>query len=250
MAFAGIGLSPDSTGEFMFSLFAVICISLMMSWALALTVTPLLGHYFFKQGTAGDDDDAYSGAMFRAYGGVLRGAIKARWLVLPGLVAITVASFMSFGLIKQQFFPNSNTPLFYVHYKLPQGAKIERTAADLTIIEAWLAERDDVVSASTFVGQGATRFLLTYSAEKANPSYGHMIIRTENLPTIPPLIADLEAFAAQACAVSKELGLDPAKVNPNGGAIALGHRRREACGGRVEAARVLQMLRVLLFFFF
>ena len=32
-----------------------------------------------------------------------------------------------------------------------------------------------------------------------------------------------EAFAAQACAVSKELGLDPAKVNPNGGAIALGH---------------------------
>ena len=32
-----------------------------------------------------------------------------------------------------------------------------------------------------------------------------------------------EAFAAQACAVSKELGLDPTKVNPNGGAIALGH---------------------------
>ena len=32
-----------------------------------------------------------------------------------------------------------------------------------------------------------------------------------------------EAFAAQACAVSKELGFDPAMVNPNGGAIALGH---------------------------
>lgn len=32
-----------------------------------------------------------------------------------------------------------------------------------------------------------------------------------------------EAFAAQACAVSKELGFDPARVNPNGGAIALGH---------------------------
>ena len=32
-----------------------------------------------------------------------------------------------------------------------------------------------------------------------------------------------EAFAAQALAVSKELGLDPAKVNPNGGAVALGH---------------------------
>jgi acetyl-CoA C-acetyltransferase len=32
-----------------------------------------------------------------------------------------------------------------------------------------------------------------------------------------------EAFAAQACAVSIQLGLDPSIVNPNGGAIALGH---------------------------
>ena len=32
-----------------------------------------------------------------------------------------------------------------------------------------------------------------------------------------------EAFAAQACAVNKALGIDPAKVNPNGGAIAIGH---------------------------
>jgi acetyl-CoA C-acetyltransferase len=32
-----------------------------------------------------------------------------------------------------------------------------------------------------------------------------------------------EAFAAQACAVSRDLGLDPAKVNPNGSGISLGH---------------------------
>ena len=37
------------------------------------------------------------------------------------------------------------------------------------------------------------------------------------------VIESNEAFAAQALAVSAELGLDPAKVNPNGGAIALGH---------------------------
>ncbi|GAC1303747.1 MAG: acetyl-CoA C-acyltransferase family protein [Vulcanimicrobiaceae bacterium] len=37
------------------------------------------------------------------------------------------------------------------------------------------------------------------------------------------VIESNEAFAAQACAVSKELGFDAAKVNPNGGAIALGH---------------------------
>jgi acetyl-CoA C-acetyltransferase len=37
------------------------------------------------------------------------------------------------------------------------------------------------------------------------------------------VIESNEAFAAQALGVNKELGLDPAKVNPNGGAIALGH---------------------------
>ncbi len=37
------------------------------------------------------------------------------------------------------------------------------------------------------------------------------------------VIESNEAFAAQACAVSRELGLDAARVNPNGGAIALGH---------------------------
>jgi len=37
------------------------------------------------------------------------------------------------------------------------------------------------------------------------------------------VIESNEAFAAQAMGVSKELGLDPAKVNPNGGAVALGH---------------------------
>ncbi|MDR3522241.1 MAG: acetyl-CoA C-acyltransferase family protein [Acidocella sp.] len=37
------------------------------------------------------------------------------------------------------------------------------------------------------------------------------------------IVESNEAFAAQACAVSRDLNLDPAKVNPNGGAIALGH---------------------------
>ncbi|WP_138470367.1 beta-ketothiolase BktB [Poseidonocella sp. HB161398] len=37
------------------------------------------------------------------------------------------------------------------------------------------------------------------------------------------VIESNEAFAAQACAVAAELELDPAKVNPNGGAVALGH---------------------------
>ena len=52
-----------------------------------------------------------------------------------------------------------------------------------------------------------------------------------------------EAFAAQALAVSKGLGLDPAKTNPNGGAIALGHPVG-ATGGVIVTKLLHEMQRV------
>lgn len=217
MAFAGIGLSPDATGEFLFSLFAVVGISLLLSWVLAITVTPLLGHYFFVQGEDGTDG-AYDGLLFRAYAGMLRIAIKMWWMVVAGLIAVTVVCFGLFGQVKQQFFPDSNTPLFFVHYKLPQGASIYETSQDMTAFENWLANRDDVVSYTTYVGQGAERFMLTYQAEDPNPSYGHIIVRTETLDEIPPLIAELTEFAAnevpQGEFRAKRLAFGPGGGNP------------------------------------
>ncbi|MCS6932528.1 MAG: acetyl-CoA C-acetyltransferase [Acetobacteraceae bacterium] len=56
------------------------------------------------------------------------------------------------------------------------------------------------------------------------------------------LIEANEAFAAQACAVNKGLGLDPAKVNVNGGAIALGHPIG-ASGARVLTTLLFEMRR-------
>jgi acetyl-CoA C-acetyltransferase len=55
------------------------------------------------------------------------------------------------------------------------------------------------------------------------PAVRALLARTGLTPGDFDVIESNEAFAAQALAVSKELGLDPAKVNPNGGAIALGH---------------------------
>jgi acetyl-CoA C-acetyltransferase len=56
------------------------------------------------------------------------------------------------------------------------------------------------------------------------------------------LIEANEAFAAQACAVNKDLGWDPAKVNVNGGAIALGHPIG-ASGARVLVTLLYEMKR-------
>jgi acetyl-CoA C-acetyltransferase len=56
------------------------------------------------------------------------------------------------------------------------------------------------------------------------------------------LVEANEAFAAQACAVNKDLGWDPAKVNVNGGAIALGHPIG-ASGARVLVTLLYEMQR-------
>lgn len=197
MAFAGIGLSPDATGEFLFSLFAVIGISLLLSWVLAVTVTPLLGHYLFRVGAEGNTDDAYGGALFRAYAATLRLALRLRYVVIPVLIGITVACYATFGMVKQQFFPNSNTPIFYLDYKAAQGTDIQATSEGLAVIEAWLLERDDVEAVTTTIGQGLSRYMLPYNPEQPNASYGQILIRTADKDQISPLQSDLEAFLAQ-----------------------------------------------------
>lgn len=55
------------------------------------------------------------------------------------------------------------------------------------------------------------------------PAVQNLLKRTGLTTSDFDVIESNEAFASQALAVSKELGFDPAKVNPNGGAIALGH---------------------------
>jgi acetyl-CoA C-acetyltransferase len=55
------------------------------------------------------------------------------------------------------------------------------------------------------------------------PAVRNLLARTGLKAGDFDVIESNEAFAAQACAVTKGLGLDPAKVNPNGGAVALGH---------------------------
>ncbi|KUF10685.1 efflux RND transporter permease subunit [Pseudoponticoccus marisrubri] len=252
MAFAGIGLSPDATGEFLFSLFAVIGISLLLSWILAITATPLLAHYFFKTGS-GEDQDQYAGPLFRAYRATLDWALTLRHLVILALIGVTVLCYIGFGQVKQQFFPDSNTPLFYVHYKLPQGAGIQRVSEDMAEVEDWLAARDEVVSVATFIGGGATRFMLTYAPEEQLPTYGHLIIRTETLEQIPQLRADLEAFG-RGTLTAGEFRTERLAFGPGGGApiaarfsgpdpVVLRRLAEEASRAMAEASDQVQDLR-------
>jgi len=218
MAFSGIGLSPDTTGEFLFSLFAVIGISLLLSWVLAIMVTPLFGAALFRAKGAtseegGGEDDPYRGRLFSVYRGILGGALRQRWLTVLVLTAVTAVCVVGFGSVKQGFFPYSNTPMFYVHVWLPQGTDIKAVDRAMGEAERFVMDLDGTETVSTFVGQGASRFMLTYSPEAANPAYGHLIVSTRNREVIPGLIdairADLSGRLPEARVYTERLMFGP-----------------------------------------
>ncbi|MEL7255235.1 MAG: efflux RND transporter permease subunit [Pseudomonadota bacterium] len=197
LAFAGIGLSPDSSGEFLFTLFAVIGISLLLSWLLAVTVTPLLASYLFRTDSGDEGKDPYDTIFFRAYGSVVRGALRLRWLVIIALIGATVAGVGAMGLVKQQFFPPATTPLVYLNYQAAQGTTIHAASDDLARMEEWLLDREDVVAVTTTIGASMTRFMLTYTPEDPDPTYGQMVIRVADHTQIPALRDDLMVAARE-----------------------------------------------------
>lgn len=197
MAFAGIGLSPDSSGEFLFTLFAVIGISLLLSWVLAVTVTPLLASYFFRTETDTNAKDPYDTLFFRGYGAVVRGVLRVRWLVIIALIGATVTGVGAMGMVKQQFFPPATTPLVYLNYNAVQGTSIQTASEDLAVLESWLLDHPSVEAVTTTVGASMTRYLLTYTPEDPAPSYGQLIVRVSDHTLTPALRDDLSAHAAR-----------------------------------------------------
>jgi multidrug efflux pump subunit AcrB len=215
MAFSGIGLSPDATGEFLFSLFAVIGISLLLSWVLAITVTPLFGYYLLKVNESGGDP--YGGPVYGIYRGILRGALRFRTATVVALIVLTGASFWAFGFVKQAFFPDSNTPIFYVNYMLPQGSDIRATARDMEEIDAIIRENPGVVSVTSFVGAGASRFMLTYAPQQPNSAYGQFIVRMADRDLIDPLAQKLQTKLGEAYPQA-EVRTERLVFGPGGGA--------------------------------
>lgn len=96
-------------------------------------------------------------------------------------------------------------------------------AAALVLMEAEAADKAGRKPVARLVGYAHAGVEPSEMGVGPIPAVKNLMERTGLKREDFDVIESNEAFAAQACAVSKELGLDSAKVNPNGGAIALGH---------------------------
>lgn len=184
-AFAPIGLSKDATGEFMGSLFWVLCFSLFLSWITALTLTPFLADLMLKEeDKTGTDEDPYKGILFVVFGAMLKFALRFRWLTVASMVALLAVSVVGFGMVKQQFFPASNTPMFYIDMWMPEGTDIRETIKQTEEVESYIRKLDNVEFVTTTAGQGMQRFALTYQPEKSYEAYAQLQVRTTDRETM------------------------------------------------------------------
>ncbi|EOU2461975.1 efflux RND transporter permease subunit [Vibrio navarrensis] len=192
-AFAPIGLSQDATGEFMGSLFWVLCYSLFLSWVTALTITPFLADLLLKEEEKGSDteEDPYKGALFVIFSAMLKFALRFRWLTVTAMVGLLVAAVLAFGMVKQSFFPPSNTPMFYVDMWMPQGTDIRQTVLQTEKVEHFIRQHKQVEFVSTSIGQGMQRFALTYQPEKSYEAYAQLQVRALDRESMFALLDEL-----------------------------------------------------------
>jgi len=192
-AFAPIGLSQDATGEFMGSLFWVLCYSLFLSWVTALTITPFLADLLLKEEEKGSDteEDPYKGALFVIFSAMLKFALRFRWLTVTAMVGLLVAAVFAFGMVKQSFFPPSNTPMFYVDMWMPQGTDIRQTTLQTEKVERFIRQHEQVEFVSTSIGQGMQRFALTYQPEKSYEAYAQLQVRALDRESMFALLDEL-----------------------------------------------------------
>ncbi|ELA8170680.1 multidrug efflux RND transporter permease subunit VmeV [Vibrio parahaemolyticus] len=194
-AFAPIGLSQDATGEFMGSLFWVLCFSLFLSWVTAITLTPFLADLLLKEeekDTNGEDEDPYKGWLFVVFGALLKFSLRFRWITVAAMVVLLVGAVIAFGNVKQQFFPPSNTPMFYVDMWMPEGTDIRQTIKQAEKVESYIRQQDDIDFVSVSIGQGLQRFALTYQPEKSYEAYAQFQVRTTDRDNMFKLLHKLD----------------------------------------------------------
>jgi multidrug efflux pump subunit AcrB len=216
IAFAAIGLSQDSTGEYTNSLFWVILIALSLSWVSSVTVTPVLSYMMFKPvagSGASESSDPYKGLAFRIYRKLLILALRFRWAVVILCLLAFVAAVFGFRKVDQSFFPPATRPQFMVDVFLPASTHIRQTEAVAGDIQRYIQSQPHVTHVTSFVGGGGLRFLLVYSPENENPAYVQFLVDVDDSRKIQGLVAgiqkELDENYPNANAIAKKFLLGP-----------------------------------------
>ena len=176
--FIPIGLNSSNAGEFTFTLFVVIAVSLIVSWIVAVLFTPLLGVTILpRQMKAHHEGKGRVGELFTRLLGV---CMHHRWITIGVTVAAFLLALFGMKFVQQQFFPSSDRSELVIDWTLPENASITETNAQIGQFEReQLQGNENVDHWSTYVGTGAPRFVLSFDLQTANSWFGQMVVVTK-----------------------------------------------------------------------
>ena len=178
--FVPIGLNSSQAGEYTYTLFVVIAVSLLLSWIVAVLFAPLLGVTLLPATMKKHDERP---SRFAAgFSRLLHLAVRRHWVTIISTVVVFVLSVVGLTFVQQQFFPPSDRPELIVDWNLPQNSSIAETRLQIERFEQIaLKGNPDIDHWSSYIGQGAVRFVLAYDVQPANPYFGQVVIVTKDL---------------------------------------------------------------------
>jgi multidrug efflux pump subunit AcrB len=193
LAFYPIAASTENAGEYCASLFSVAAISLLLSWVLSVTVTPLQCAQMLRV-KANKGGDVKEGRLIGGFRTLLENAIRYRILTLATSAGLLVAAIVGFGQVTKLFFPDSSMPKFLLDYRLAEGARIEAVARDLVGIEKKLLSDPRVEGVASFIGAGPPRFYLPVDPEPLSANYGQLVINLHDHRDVSAVIGEMEPW--------------------------------------------------------
>jgi multidrug efflux pump subunit AcrB len=195
--FIPIGFAASDAGEYTRSIFQVVAIALIASWFAAVLFTPVIASALLRAPAAGSAP-VRPGALLRAYGAVLRLAIRVRWLTIAAAVGLFAAAIAALPLVDQQFFPPSDRDELVIDLQLPRSSSIYASERAVERIEAWLAANEDVEAFSAFVGQNVIRFYLPLDIRPPADNHSQIVVMATDIAARLRLEATLPAFLEEA----------------------------------------------------
>jgi multidrug efflux pump subunit AcrB len=193
--FLPIGFADNNTGQYTFSLFAVIAVALVASWFVAVIFAPVIGLVMLPSKIKAHHG-AEPGRFMRAFGWVLGTSMRHPWLTITASLVAFGASVYGLGFVQQQFFPASNRPELLVTMSLPKNASIAATQAQTERLEKTLATDPDVSRFSAYVGGGAIRFYLPLDVQLDNDFMAEIVVVAKSLEARDRVLARLETLLA------------------------------------------------------
>ena len=173
-SFLPLYLAPSSVAEIVKPLFVVLALSLLLSWVLALTQTPLFGNFMLRVKPLGRDP--YDTRFYRAFDRFLAALLRRRWAVVAVIVGLFALSLVVMGLMPQNFFPSLDKPYFRADVLLPEGYDIRDTERNLLSMEEWLREQPEVKTVSMTLGSTPPRYYLASSSVSMRPNFGNVLV--------------------------------------------------------------------------